>query len=176
MMNSKITLKLQSQTKTKRVRELPRNFEALLALAESQIKEEREATQQLNESFHKQNNASFLSGRDFSIKYVDGDQELINVSDDEDLMTAYDVAEKELNGNLKLTVALKPSLNQTFAELKLNPIPEQQPSSSGSMTERIVSKPLEEKKEEVSAKAAEKEADSLSKKALKKAMKAVAQE
>jgi hypothetical protein len=173
-MNSKITLKLQSQTKTKRVRELPKNFEALLALADSQIREEREATQQLNESFHKQNNASFLSGRDFSIKYVDGDQELINVSDDEDLLTAYDVAEKELNGNLKLTVALKPSLNQTFADLKLNSLPE---PSSGSMTERIVSKPLEEKKQEVSAaKAAEKEADSLSKNALKKAMKAVAKE
>jgi hypothetical protein len=173
-MNSKITLKLQSQTKTKRVRELPKNFEALLALAESQIREEREATQQLNESFHKQNNASFLSGRDFSIKYIDGDQELINVSDDEDLLTAYDVAEKELNGNLKLTVALKPSLNQTFADLKLNSLPE---PSSGSMTERIVSKPLEEKKQEVSAaKAAEKEADSLSKNALKKAMKAVAKE
>ena len=118
MMNSKITLKLQSQTKTKRVRELPRNFEALLALAEFQIREEREANQQVNESFNRHNNASFLSGRDFSIKYVDGDQELINVSDDEDLLTAYDVAEKELNGNLKLTVALKPSLNQTFAELK----------------------------------------------------------
>jgi hypothetical protein len=45
------------------------------------------------------------------------------------------------------------------------------------MTERIVSKPLEEKKQEVSAaKAAEKEADSLSKNALKKAMKAVAKE
>ena len=43
-MNSKITLKLQSQTKTKRVRELPKNFEALLALADSQIREEREAT------------------------------------------------------------------------------------------------------------------------------------
>lgn len=177
MMNSKITLKLQSQTKTKRVRELPRNFEALLALAESQIREEREATQQLNESFNKQNNASFLSGRDFSIKYIDGDQELINVSDDEDLLTAYDVAEKELNGNLKLTVALKQSLNQTFTDLKMNSAPEQMPSlSSGSMTERIISKPLEEKKEEVSAKAAEKEADALSKKALKKAMKAVAKE
>jgi len=176
MMNSKITLKLQSQTKTKRVRELPRNFEALLALAESQIREEREATQQLNESFHKQNNASFLSGRDFSIKYIDGDQELINVSDDEDLLTAYDVAEKELNGNLKLTVALKQSLNQTFTDLKMNSVPERMPFSSGSMTERIVSQPLEEKKEEVSAKAAEKEAESLSKKALKKAMKAVAKE
>jgi hypothetical protein len=75
---------------------------------------------------------------------------------------------------LKLTVALKPSLNQTFADLRLNSLPE---PSSGSMTERIVSKPLEEKKQEVSAaKAAEKEADSLSKNALKKAMKAVAKE
>jgi hypothetical protein len=44
------------------------------------------------------------------------------------------------------------------------------------MTERIVLKPLEEKKQEVSGKAAEKEADSLSKNALKKAMKAVAKE
>ena len=173
MMNSKITLKLQSQTKTKRVRELPRNFEALLALAESQIREEREANQQVNESFHRANNASFLSGRDFSIKYVDGDQEIINISDDEDLLTAYDVAEKELKCNLKLTVALKPSLNQTFADLKVNPLPE---PSSGSQTERIISKPLEEKKQEASTKAAEKEADSLSKNAIKKAMKAVAKE
>jgi hypothetical protein len=29
------------------------------------------------------------------------------VSDDEDLLTAYEVAEKDLNGNLKLTVSLK---------------------------------------------------------------------
>jgi hypothetical protein len=79
-----------------------------------------------------------MSGRDFSIKYVDGDQEQINVSDDEDLLTAYDVAEKELNGNLKLMVSLKPSLNQTFADLKLN-MEQHQPSSSGSMTERITS-------------------------------------
>ena len=147
-MNSKITLKLQSQTKTKRVRDLPQNFQALIALAESQIKEEREATQQLNESFHKPSGASsFMSGRDFSIKYVDGDQEQINVSDDEDLLTAYDVAEKELNGNLKLMVSLKPSLNQTFADLKLN-MEQHQPSSSGSITERITShsQALEERK------------------------------
>lgn len=55
---------------------------------------------------------------------------MINVSDDEDLLTAYDVAEKELNGNLKLTVALKQSLNQTFTDLKMNSVPEQMPSLS----------------------------------------------
>jgi hypothetical protein len=105
-MNSKITLKLQSQTKTKRVRDLPQNFQALQALVESQIKEEREANN-LNESFHSKHN-SFMSGfRDYTIRYVDGDQEVINVSDDEDLITAYDVAEKELNGNLKLSLTLK---------------------------------------------------------------------
>lgn len=45
--------------------------------------------------------------RDFYIKYTDGDQELINVSDDEDLRTAYDVAKKELKGNLKFEVGFK---------------------------------------------------------------------
>jgi hypothetical protein len=119
-MNSKITLKLQSQTKTKRVREVPQTFQALQTLVESQIKEEREGM--MNESFHSKHPASFMSGagRDYTIKYVDGDQEVINVSDDEDLLTAYDVAEKELNGNLKLTLAFKQSqqsLNQTFSNL-----------------------------------------------------------
>ena len=174
MMNSKITLKLQSQTKTKRVRELPKTFQALLALADNQIKEEREVQQQLNESFHRLN-SSFLSGRDFSIRYVDGDQELINVSDDEDLLTAYEVAEKDLNGNLKLTVSLKQAsaiLSQT-GELKeiLDA------ASSGFMTERVVSKPLlepEDKKVEEdvnSVSLADKAAETLSKKALKKALK-----
>lgn len=107
MMNSKITLKLQSQSKTKRVRELPQSFSALKAMAEAQIKEEREANQ-LNESFQSKSAGTFMSGtRDYSIRYVDGDQEVINVSDDEDLLTAYDVAVKELNGNLKLSLTFK---------------------------------------------------------------------
>ena len=45
--------------------------------------------------------------RDYVIRYFDGDQEAINVSDDEDLLTAYDVAEKELNNNLKFIVQFK---------------------------------------------------------------------
>ncbi len=39
---------------------------------------------------------------------MDGDDEQINVSDDEDLLTAFDVANKELNGNLKFVVEFKP--------------------------------------------------------------------
>ena len=45
--------------------------------------------------------------RKYHIKYLDGDNELINVSDDEDLYAAYDVAKKDLNGNLKFIIELK---------------------------------------------------------------------
>jgi len=38
---------------------------------------------------------------------LDGDNELINVSDDEDLLAAYDVAKKDLKGNLKFIVEVK---------------------------------------------------------------------
>lgn len=41
------------------------------------------------------------------IKYVDKDDEMINVSDDEDLQTAYEVAELELDGNLKFVIDFK---------------------------------------------------------------------
>ena len=64
-MNSKpsqITLKLQFQTKTKRVRELPESFQVLRSLVESQIKEERENNQQLNQSFHRQSTLSSPTG------------------------------------------------------------------------------------------------------------------
>lgn len=47
--------------------------------------------------------------RDYNIKYQDGDDELINVSDDDDLQTAFEVAQKELGGSLKFVVELKKS-------------------------------------------------------------------
>lgn len=37
---------------------------------------------------------------------------MINVSDDEDLLTAYEVATKELQGNLKFVVEIKPAFAQ----------------------------------------------------------------
>jgi len=43
----------------------------------------------------------------FSVGYKDAEDEFINVSDDEDLATAYDVASNELKGNLKLHVAFQ---------------------------------------------------------------------
>ncbi len=54
--------------------------------------------------------ASFMSGRDFVIRYTDNEDEIINVSDDDDLQTAYDVAEKDLKGSLKFTVQFKNQL------------------------------------------------------------------
>ncbi len=42
-MEKTITLKLQSQTKTKRLRELPATFKALQDVVEQQIKEERDS-------------------------------------------------------------------------------------------------------------------------------------
>ena len=46
-------------------------------------------------------------GRDYIIRYVDNDLEAINISDDEDLTTAYEVAEQGLNGNIKLIVEFR---------------------------------------------------------------------
>jgi hypothetical protein len=91
-----ITVKVQSLSKTKRIREVPSNFEALKQSVEAQITGERDPNIQIPQGF-----------RDFSIKYVDGDEELINVSDDEDLITAYEVANKELKGNLKFIIEMK---------------------------------------------------------------------
>jgi hypothetical protein len=51
-----------------------------------------------------------MSGRDFVIRYVDNEDETINVSDDEDLTTAYEVAEKDMKGSLKFMVQFKNQL------------------------------------------------------------------
>ena len=38
---------------------------------------------------------------------MDNEDEVINVSDDEDLLTAYDVADKDLKGSLKFMIHFK---------------------------------------------------------------------
>lgn len=107
-----LTIKLQSQTKTKRLRDIPANFKTLTEIVEQQIREERELLQQVpnngDQSFR--SSSTFTSGRDFVIRYVDNEDEVINVSDDEDLLTAYDVATKDLKGSLKLTVDFKSTI------------------------------------------------------------------
>lgn len=42
--------------------------------------------------------------RDYIVRYTDAENETINVSDDEDLQTCYEVAETELNGNIKFVI------------------------------------------------------------------------
>ena len=107
-----LTIKVQSQTKTKRLREIPSSFKALTDIIEQQIREERELNPQSStiedQSFR--STSTFMSGRDFVIRYIDNEDEIINVSDDEDLWTAYDIAEKDLKGSLKLTVQFKNQL------------------------------------------------------------------
>ena len=73
-------MKVQSLSKTKRLREVPETFEALKNQIETIIKDERDP------------NTIVPSQRDYHIKYQDGDDEMINVSDDDDLQTAFDVA------------------------------------------------------------------------------------
>jgi hypothetical protein len=51
-----------------------------------------------------------MSGRDFVIRYVDNEDVTIKVSDDEDLVTAYEVAEKDMKGSLKFMVQFKNQL------------------------------------------------------------------
>jgi hypothetical protein len=51
---------------------------------------------------------------EFSITYTDNTGDEINVSDDEDLIEAYDVAENALGGQLQLNI--RSSLNESIVE------------------------------------------------------------
>ena len=96
-----ITLKIASLTKNKRLGHLPTTFNELRAAIENQIKDERPTF-----GFKLEQPVE----RDFLVRYKDGDEEIINVSDDEDLQTAYQVAAQELNGRLTLKVDFKAPL------------------------------------------------------------------
>ena len=109
---SQLTIKLQSQTKTKRLRDIPSDFKTLTDIVEQQIREERDllSSAPLNGDQSFRSSSTFTSGRDYVIRYVDNEEEVINVSDDEDLLTAYEVAEKDLKGSLKFMVQFKNQL------------------------------------------------------------------
>lgn len=70
------------------MRDVPTTFEALKQTVEALLKDEVDQKKP----------------QDYVIKYVDKDNEMIDVSDDEDLFTAYEVAENELGGNLKFVI------------------------------------------------------------------------
>jgi hypothetical protein len=84
-----INLKIDLNSKIKRIRDLPQTIEALRSVVDCQLDPPRAPKKD-----------------SYSIQYRDGQDDVINVSDDEDLLTAYEVAQKELQGNLKLHIAM----------------------------------------------------------------------
>ena len=95
----KLTLKLVNGSVTKRVRDIPENFEALKSTLKAQMAKGHQGDQ------------SFIISNQFAITYKDDTGDVINVSDDEDLFAAYDVAETALGKQLKLQVEPRPSQN-----------------------------------------------------------------
>jgi hypothetical protein len=68
----------------------------LKTIVEALIKDERELME---------GKELILKGdRDYVIRYTDKESEQINVSDEEDFQTAYEIAENELDGNLKFVI------------------------------------------------------------------------
>lgn len=88
-----MTVKLTAENVTKRVREIPENFGALKNIVKAQMCNGK--NQQLDH---------LIKTETYCIQYVDDTGDVINVSDDEDLHTAYDVAENFLGKQLKLQI------------------------------------------------------------------------
>jgi hypothetical protein len=76
-----INLKIDLSSKIKRIRDLPQTIEALRSVVDSQLDPAK---------------VPIEDQQRYSIQYRDGQNDVINVSDDEDLLTAYEVAQKEL--------------------------------------------------------------------------------
>jgi len=96
----KLTVKLANGSYTKRVRDVPENFSALKSAVKAQMAKGEQSDQQL------------ILSNQFTITYKDDTGDIINVSDDEDLFAAYDVAEGSLGGQLKFEVKPRPSGHQ----------------------------------------------------------------
>ena len=80
----KLVVKVSTARSTKRLGQIPSDFSTLKTRCE-QIEPK-------------------LKTQDFCITYADSTGDAINVSDDEDLQEAYDVAQSELKGQLKLSI------------------------------------------------------------------------
>ena len=145
--DEQISLKVSSMTKSKRIGKLPKTFEELRVTVENLIAEERPV-------FACKEFAN--AKKDYVIRYQDRDQDVINVSDDDDLQTAYQVAKTELNGVLKLKIDFKTPLKMPLpASEQTTFIPKQTEEES-----RL-------KEEKAAFKAAEKVVQKAEKKALK---------
>jgi len=90
----KLTIKLTnpSNNATKRVRDIPENFSALKKVVKAQMSKKGTFMEKL------------INSEKYSISYTDDCGDVINVSDDEDLYTAFEVAETSLGNQLKLNI------------------------------------------------------------------------
>ncbi len=89
--SSRMTVKITCENSTKRVRDVPETFESLKSTVKTQMNKGTTATQ-------------YIKNDQFAITYQDDTGDVINLSDDEDLQAAYEVAENFMNRQLKLTV------------------------------------------------------------------------
>ena len=107
----KMALKISCDNITKRVRDLPETFDALKDTVKAQMSKGKGAT------------AKFIQSNQFSITYEDDTGDVINLSDDEDLLAAYDVAETSLNRQLKLNINARECTDQPSSLIDSNPQP-----------------------------------------------------
>ena len=84
-----ISIKVQMQAKTKRLRDAPSSFAALKSNVEALLAAQPQVPSK---------------PAPFGLQYLDEDDELINLSDDDDLVTAYEIAGKKMDGSLKVVV------------------------------------------------------------------------
>lgn len=88
---SKLRIKVAKDTVTKRVREAPSNFEGLKKTLKAQVCKDEKSLALMEKNM-------------MEITYTDDVGDVINVSDDEDLFVAYEVAESSMNNQIKFFV------------------------------------------------------------------------
>lgn len=88
---SKLRIKVAKDTVIKRVREAPNDFEALKKTVKAQVCKDEKSLELMDKNM-------------MEITYTDDVGDVINVSDDEDLFVAYEVAESSMNNQIKFLV------------------------------------------------------------------------
>lgn len=109
MSSQKLAVKLTYHDVTKRVRDAPESFEALKSVVKATMSKVKASA------------AQDIARGHFVLTYEDDTGDTINISDDEDLLTAYDVAENHMNRQLKIRVVIQE--NTEMVEEK--PVPDQ---------------------------------------------------
>jgi len=122
-----VAVKIQNEDKTKRLREQPESFNAL--------KNQVEALLALPKT-------SSSESKPFRITYKDNDNDEVNVSDDDDLLMAYDIAKLDFNNQIKFSV----KRNEAANSKKFNQDLEDVPMTARAVSNKFDREDLEEEK------------------------------